>query len=191
MVMVNDSLLQTASVAADDTARLLQRCRNGDRAAFRTLYDRWSGRLHGIALRITRQAPLAADATHDAFVQVWQQARRFDPERGSAEAFLISLVRYRAMDIVRRRGREISGYEPEDRADETPDALAQLVGSTEGAALHRCLDLLDAERRRLIVMAFVDGLSHSELAEKLSVPLGTVKSWIRRSLLSLRECLAT
>jgi RNA polymerase sigma-70 factor, ECF subfamily len=190
MVMVNDSLLRTASGVAD-TASLLLRCGNGDRAAFRTLYDRWSGRLHGIALRITRQAPLAADATHDAFVQVWQQAHRFDPERGSAGAFLISLVRYRAMDIVRRRGREIPGYEPDDRADDSPDALAQLVGSSEGAALHRCLDLLDSERRRLIVMAFVDGLSHSELAEKLSVPLGTVKSWIRRSLLSLRACLAT
>jgi RNA polymerase sigma-70 factor (ECF subfamily) len=189
--MLNDSLPRTESGVAGDTARLLVRCGNGDRSAFRTLYDQWGGRLHGIALRITRQAPLAADATHDAFVQVWQQAHRFDPARGSAEAFLISLVRYRAMDIVRRRGREIPGFEPEERADETPDALAQLVGSTEGAALHRCLALLDAERRRLVVMAFVDGLSHSELAEKLGMPLGTVKSWIRRSLLSLRECLAT
>jgi RNA polymerase sigma-70 factor, ECF subfamily len=189
--MLNDSRLRPAAGIADDTASLLQRCGNGDRLAFRILYDRWSGRLHGIALRITRQAPLAADATHDAFVQVWQQAHRFDPKRGSAEAFLISLVRYRAMDIVRQRGREISGYEPEERADDTPDALAQLVDSTEGEALHRCLGLLDTERRRLIVMAFVEGLSHSELAEKLSVPLGTVKSWIRRSLLSLRECLAT
>ncbi len=189
--MLRESPLRPASDAADDTAGLLQRCAAGDRMAFRTLYDRWGGRLHGIALRITRQSPLAADATHDAFVQVWQQAHRFDPARGSAEAFLISLVRYRAMDIVRRRGREISGYEPEERADDSPDALAQLVGSAEGEALRRCLDLLDVERRRLIVMAFVDGLSHSELAEKLSVPLGTVKSWIRRSLLSLRECLAT
>ena len=110
--MLNDSPLRTAPGVADDTATLLLRCGNGDRAAFRTLYDRWSGRLHGIALRITRQAPLAADATHDAFVQVWQQAHRFDPARGNAEAFLVSLVRYRALDIVRRRGREISGYEP-------------------------------------------------------------------------------
>jgi RNA polymerase sigma-70 factor (ECF subfamily) len=189
--MLNEPALPDASTAAADTARLLLRCAERDRAAFRQLYDLWGGRLHGIALRITRQAPLAADATHDAFVQVWQQAHRFDPARGSGEAFLISLVRYRALDIVRRRGREIPGYEPEERADETPDALAQLIGSAEGTALHRCLALLDPERRRLVVMAFVDGLSHSELAEKLSVPLGTVKSWIRRSLLSLRECLAS
>jgi RNA polymerase sigma-70 factor (ECF subfamily) len=176
--------------AADNTAGLLLSCGAGDRAAFRTLYDRWGPRLHGIALRITRQPALAADATHDAFVLVWQQAHRFDPARGSAEAFLISLVRYRALDIVRRHAREVPGYEPDERPDETPDALAQLVGSAEGAALHRCLGLLDADRRRLVVMAFVDGLSHSELAAQLRVPLGTVKSWIRRSLLALRECLA-
>ena len=189
--MPNNPPLRTAPSAAYDTAGLLLRCAGGDRAAFRVLYDRWGGRLNGIALRITRQTGLAADATQDAFVQVWQQASRFDPARGSAEAFLISLVRYRALDIVRRRAREIPGYEPDEQSDDTPDALARLVGSAEGAALRRCLGLLDADRQRLVVMAFVEGLSHSELAEKLSVPLGTVKSWIRRSLLSLRECLAT
>jgi RNA polymerase sigma-70 factor (ECF subfamily) len=188
--MLNDPPSR-ASRSADDTAALLRRCGDGDRAAFRALYDLWAARLHGIALRITRQTALAADATHDAFVQVWQQAGRFDPERGSAEAFLISLVRYRALDIVRRRMREVPGHEPDERLDETPDALAQLVGGAEAAALHRCLSLLDAERRRLVTMAFVEGLSHSELAARLRVPLGTVKSWIRRSLLALRECLAT
>jgi RNA polymerase sigma-70 factor (ECF subfamily) len=188
--MLNASPRSIVSLAADDTTALLRRCAGGDRVAFRALYDRWSPRLHGIALRITRQAALAADATHDAFVQVWQQAHRFDPERGSAEAFLVSLVRYRALDIVRRRAREIPGYEVEEQPDAMPDALAQLVGSAEGAALHRCLSLLGVERQRLVTMAFVEGLSHRELADRLCVPLGTVKSWIRRSLSSLRECLA-
>jgi RNA polymerase sigma-70 factor, ECF subfamily len=108
--MLNANPARTAPSVADDTAGLLRRCADGDRAAFRTLYDGWGGRLHGMALRITRQSGLAADATHDAFVQVWQQAHRFDPARGSAEAFLVSLLRYRALDIVRRRGREIPGY---------------------------------------------------------------------------------
>ena len=71
-----------------------------------------------------------------------------------------------------------------------PDALSQLISSAEGAALHRCLTQLEADRRRLVLLAFVDGLSHGELADRLRLPLGTVKSWIRRSLLSLRECLA-
>ncbi len=182
----------TAPPAGSDySTTLLQRCAHGDRRAFRTLYELWGGRLYGIALRITRQASLAADASHDAFVQVWQQAHRFDPARGSAEAFLISLVRYRALDIVRRHAREVPGHEPEEQADETPDALARLVSSAEGAALQRCLGLLEPDRQRLLVMAFVDGLSHGELADRLGAPLGTIKSWIRRSLLSLRECLAT
>jgi len=173
-----------------DTADLLRRCAAGDRHAFRRLYDTWGGRLNGIALRITRQPSLAADAVHDAFVQIWQQAGRFDPGRGSAEAFLVSVARYRALDIIRRQARETPGYEPPEQEDASPDALAQLVSTAEGAALQRCLALLDGERRRIIIMAFVDGLSHSELAERTKMPLGTLKSWIRRSLLSLRECLA-
>jgi RNA polymerase sigma-70 factor (ECF subfamily) len=178
------------SPRAGDTEALVHRCARGDQAAFRLLYDRWGGRLYGIALRITRQAMLAADATQEAFVQIWQQAHRFDPARGGPEAWMIGIVRYRALDIVRRQVREVPGYVPEERADDAPDVLAKLVSTAEGAALHRCLGRLDEDRRRLVVMAFVDGLSHSELAGRLRVPLGTVKSWIRRSLIALRECLA-
>lgn len=168
---------------------MIQACAAGDRAAFRRLYEVWSARLHGIALRITRQPSLAADATQDAFIQVWQQATRFDPTRGTAEAWLVSLVRYRALDIVRHAAHEQPGYEPEEAPDEAPDALALLVGSAEGAALHRCLDELEPERRRLILLAFVDGPSHSGLATRLDAPIGTVKSWIRRGLATLRACL--
>lgn len=149
----------------------------------------WAARLHGIALRITRQPSLAADATHDAFVQIWQQASRFDEERGSPESWLVSLVRYRALDIVRRRGREVPGYEPPEQPDEAPDVLSRMVGSAEGAALRACLDKLDPERRRLIVLAFMEGLSHGTLADRTGLPLGTIKSWIRRGLASLRVCL--
>ena len=184
--------MSAASAAEpDDTAALLHRCAGGDRAAFRLLYDRWSDRLYGIALRITRQAPLAADATQEAFVQIWQQAHRYDAERGAPETWLISIVRYRAVDIARRRSREVAGYEPEEREDEAPDALARLVRTAEGAALQRCLAELQEDRRRLVVLAFVGGLSHSELAKRMRVPLGTVKSWLRRSLIALRQCLAS
>jgi RNA polymerase sigma-70 factor (ECF subfamily) len=179
------------AAASDEAAKLLHRCAGGDRAAFRLLYDRWGSRLYGVALRITRQSSLAADALHDAFLQIWQQAHRFDPERGGSEAWMVAIVRYRALDIVRRQSREIPGYEAEERGDDSPDALARLVSTAEGAALHRCLQGLEAERRRLVVLAYVDGLSHSELAARLSMPLGTVKSWIRRSLMQLRLCLAS
>jgi RNA polymerase sigma-70 factor (ECF subfamily) len=171
-------------------AELIARCAGQDRSAFRELYARWSARLHGVALRITRDPGLASDATHDAFVQVWQQAGRFDPSLGEAGSWLMSLARYRALDLMRRRGREVLGHEPAaDVADREADPLTQLMASADGSALQRCLDLLSAERRRLVVLAFVEGFSHSQLASRLSLPIGTVKSWIRRSLLSLRECL--
>ena len=174
----------------EETEALLDRCAGGDRAAFRLLYDRWGSRLYGIALRITRQPALAADATQEAFVQIWQQAHRFDPARGGPDAWLIGIVRFRALDIIRRRSREVLGYEAEERAGDAPDALGGLLSSAEGAALHRCLAQLEPDRRRLVIMAFVEGLSHSELAVRLHVPLGTIKSWLRRSLIFLRGCLA-
>jgi RNA polymerase sigma-70 factor, ECF subfamily len=173
----------------DDPERLLQLCAQGDRVAFRELYEHCSGRLYGLALRICRQPALAADAVHDAFVQVWQQAHRFDPARGSAEAWLNSLVRYRALDIARHRGRDILGYEAPDEPDDAPSPLDQLVSTADAEALRRCLEQLEAERRRVLLLAFTDGLSHGELASRLNAPLGTVKSWIRRSLAALRECL--
>jgi RNA polymerase sigma-70 factor (ECF subfamily) len=172
-------------------AELIARCAAQDRAAFRTLYAAWSGRLHGVAMRVTRDPALAADATHDAFVQVWQQAGRFDPAKGEAASWLMTLARYRALDMVRRRGREVLGHEPADEPDLAPDALGQLMSASDGGALHRCLELLSAERRQLVILAFVEGFSHSQLAAKQNLPIGTIKSWIRRSLLGLKECLAT
>lgn len=170
---------------------LLRRSANADRAAFRRLYELQAPRLYAVALRITRQPALAADAVQDALLQVWQNASRYDAARGNPEAWLLSLVRYRALDIARRNAREQPGLELPESADEDPDPLERLIGTAEGEALHRCLQTLPPDRRQLIVMAFIDGLSHSELAERLNQPLGTVKSWIRRALLSLKRCLGS
>ena len=180
-----------ADAASPPDSQLIIRCAGHDRTAFRELYTRWSARLPGVALRITRDPALAADATHDAFVQVWQQAGRYDPSLGEAASWLMSLARYRALDLVRRRGREVLGHEPaQEEPDHGPDPLRQLLAAADGGALHRCLETLSADRRMLVVMAFVDGYSHSQLAARLALPIGTVKSWIRRSLIGLKECLA-
>jgi RNA polymerase sigma-70 factor, ECF subfamily len=185
------SLGNDSGNSGESTLRaLLERCAEGDRQAFRTLYDMQAPRMHGLAMRITRDAALAADATHDAFIQVWRQSVRFDPERGAAGAWLTSIVRYRALDIARRRIREKPGYEPPEQEDESPDALSQMISSAEGAALHRCLDQLEPDRRKLILRAYADGLSHSELSEAMDTPLGTIKSWIRRALITLKQCLS-
>ncbi len=174
---------------AESLESLLARCGGGDRVAFRRLYDLQSAQLYGQALRLTRQPQLAADAVHDAFLQVWQRSSRFDPSRGRAEAWLASLLRYRAIDIVRKRGRESYGGEPADEADSAPDALDRLAADDQASALRRCLDELDDEQRRVVLLAFAQGLTHSELATRMRSPLGTVKSWVRRALLNLRRCL--
>ncbi|HTU56741.1 MAG TPA: sigma-70 family RNA polymerase sigma factor [Acetobacteraceae bacterium] len=177
------------AAAVNPLAGLLGRIAAGDQAAFRKLYELVSPLLYAVALRITGERALAADALQEAFIQVLNRSSRFDPARGSAEAWLVSLVRYRALDIVRGRRREVLGFEPEDAALDEPDALARLSADEDGAALRTCLEALEADRRRLIELAFLDGFSQAELAQRLGMPLGTVKSSIRRGLLKLRECL--
>jgi RNA polymerase sigma-70 factor (ECF subfamily) len=174
-----------SSAALDD---LLVRCAAGDRSAFRQIYDLQAPKLYAIALRITRQASLATDAVQETFLQVWQNARHFDPGRGCAEAWLIGLARYRALDLIRRGGREVLGVEIPEPADESPDPLARAILSFDSEVLRRCLGQLEAERRRMIELAFVEGYSHAELSTRLDVPLGTVKSWIRRGLEALKRC---
>ncbi|MBE7212974.1 MAG: sigma-70 family RNA polymerase sigma factor [Gluconacetobacter diazotrophicus] len=182
-------LPEAAPDTADETSSLLRRCGDGDRGAFRELYELHASRLHGVANRLLHQPALAADAVHDAFVQVWQRAGEFDPARGNGVAWITSLVRYRAIDILRRRAREQYGAEPPEEADPDPDPLDRLDAASDAAALRRCLEELDEGARRAVLLAFDDGLSHSELALRLHAPLGTVKSWVRRALLSLRRCL--
>lgn len=168
---------------------LLARCALADGAAFRRLYDQQSPTLYAVAMRITRDAALASDAVHDALLQVWRNAARFDPARGQGRAWLVTLVRYRALDMISRTRREVLGAEMAEPVDPEPLALERLQATREGQALHRCLETVEPARRSLIVLAFVDGLTHTEVAARLRQPLGTVKSSIRRALLALRACL--
>ncbi len=167
---------------------LLQRCAAGDRAAFRALYDRHSARLYAVALRITRHANLASDTVQEAFIQIWQNARHFNSERGTPEAWMIGLTRYRALDLVRRAGPALIPLE-DNHTGESFDDLSPLDDVADGRALRQCLERLDSNRRRLVVLAFVEGFSHAELAAQFVIPLGTIKSTIRRSLAALKECL--
>jgi RNA polymerase sigma-70 factor (ECF subfamily) len=175
----------------DDLAGLLASVASGDRAALRSLYARQSTRLFGIAMAILRDRSAAADALQDAFLRVWQRARQYDAERGPAAYWLSGIVRNAALDIARARGREVLSDDPNlgDEAVE-PDTLERLGAAQDAARLHACLSQLEPRNRETIVLAFVHGLSHPQVAERLSVPLGTVKSWIRRGLLSLRACLS-
>ena len=190
MDSANPTRLKLVTGTSDtDTGALLARCGKGDAKAFRSLYDLHSARLYGVALRITRNPALASDAVHDAMLQVWRNSDRYDPERGNAEAWLVSLVRYRALDIARKQGRELTGVDLPEQADEEPDVLSRLVASAEGSALRVCLEAVEPPRRRLVTMAFIDGLTQTQIAHHVGQPLGTVKSSIRRALLALRTCL--
>ena len=126
----------------------------------------------------------------EAFLQIWQNAATLSAERGAGAAWLTGVVRFRALDAVRKVGRETLSDDPAlgDEALE-PDVIEKLDAVVQTAALRRCLTLLEDEQRRCILLAFVDGLSHSQIAERIKAPLGSVKSWIRRGLHSLRRCL--
>ena len=173
-----------------DYAAALAACARRDEGALGAIYER-GGFLLAVARRITRRDETARDALHDAFLDVWQRAGTFDPARGDGRAWIVAVLRHRALKAVRRSGRE-AALDPEAQAavaDEAPDAFALLARAQDGAALHRCLGELNPERRRVLLLAYLDGLSQSEIALRLATPLGTVKAWTRRSLLALRECL--
>ncbi|ORE89612.1 ECF subfamily RNA polymerase sigma-24 subunit [Oceanococcus atlanticus] len=165
---------------------LLAQVALGNRDAFRQLYEMTVAHLFPVALRILRQRDKAEEALQDAYIQIWNKAGEFHAERGSAGAWMSTIVRYRALDAVRKAPREHTFDELPDAADES-DAIGRLM---TGSDLQVCLDDLSEEQRRTIAMAYIEGLSHSELSERLASPLGTVKSWIRRGLQALRECLS-
>jgi RNA polymerase sigma-70 factor (ECF subfamily) len=168
-------------------AAALARCAAGDRSALRVIYDIEAGRMVGVARRMLRRQDLAEEAVQDAFMRVWRAARTFDPGKGGARTWLYAILRNCAISILRDEGRFTSDEDAsEAAAPMTDNALARLP---ESSALRRCLERLDSERRAVVVLAYVHGLSHGELAGKLGVPLGTVKSWVRRSLISLQECM--
>ncbi len=177
-----------------DYESALEACARGESYALRALYERESRRLLGVALRIVRDRDTAHDVLQDAFLQVWQRAATYQRALGSARGWLYTVVRHRALDAVRRSGREVTvGDDLEAIADARggfdPGAAAAFA-SIDGAALDRCLAALEERRRECIVWAFVEGYTQEQIAQQTAVPLGTVKSWIRRGLIALKECLS-
>lgn len=161
------------------------------RDALRGIYQRQNVRLFGVANAVLRDRDQASDALHNAFINIQRRAHQYDPSRGAPEAWLAAIVRYAALDILRARGREMPSDDPAlgDTPVE-PEALVVLESQENGSRLKQCLERLPEKNRQGIVLAFVHGLSHPQIAARLELPLGTVKAWIRRGLLSLRECMA-
>ena len=174
-----------------DLNALLSRVAQGERDALKAVYVRQSTRLFGVAMAILRDRSAAADVVQTSFVRIWQRAAQFDAARGDAAGWLGGIVRHAALDAIRRRGREIPTDDPALGDGEiAADALTRLETAEDSARLRACLEQLEARNREGILLAFAHGLSHPQIADRLNEPLGTVKSWIRRGLLSLRACMA-
>lgn len=172
-------------------AGILGAVAQGDRDALAELYRATAPQLFGLALGIVRRRDLAEEALQETFVAVWRHAAGFDARRGTALAWMARILRNECFDLLSRHGR-LAPLDPE-RAEAAPDPTPgpdELARAGEDAArLKRCLDELEEKARASVMLAYYEGLTFEQMAARLAAPLGTVKSWIRRSLIRLKECL--
>lgn len=187
---------------------LLRATAQGESAAFRTLYDETSARLFAVALAMLQDSALAEDVLQDAFVQIWHRAGDYHADRGNVLTWLTTIVRYRAIDLLRKRRRGGPADEPRSfdvdpadidyllvQDDDTANSgdgtspLACAISSEENSQLRDCVERLSNSQQKSVALAFFRGFTHKELADCLAEPLGTIKSRLRRSLARLRECL--
>jgi len=173
--------------------RLLSQTARGDQAAFAELYRCSSSRLFGVCLRMLRERGETEEVLQETWITVWHRAATFDASRASAITWLTTLARNKAIDRLRQR-REQPLDDPalvNTLVDEDPSPAADAENSQEYRRLRDCLDQLEPQQRGSVRAAFFSGATYNELATRCQVPLGTMKSWIRRSLLQLRTCLDT
>lgn len=163
----------------------------GDRTALREVYDRTSAKLFGLCVRILGDTNEAEDTMQEIYLTVWQRAGSFDPARSSPITWLTVIARSRAIDRLRSSGRSRSVLPIENASevrDPSPDAVTLLEAGQDASRLNGCVEELDQREAQAIREAFFGGMSYPQLAERAGVPVGTMKSWIRRSLIKLREC---
>ncbi len=181
----------TADALRTALAESLRKVASGDRAALEDVYRRSSGKLFAVVLRILPDRQEAEDVLQDVYLTVWRKADMFDPERASPITWLAALARNRAIDRVRSQGGRtfVSDDVVAAQVDAAPLASEMLEIQEQTSALQTCLGELEPDRADVVRQAFFGGLTYEALARRAGVPLGTMKSWMRRSLLRLRTCL--
>ena len=170
---------------------LLAAIAKGDQAAFERLYAATRAKLYGVLLRILGKPELADDVMQETYLKVWKLADKFDPTIASPITWMVAMARNRAIDIVRKKGDLSIEETPEANAvaGEAPSPLARREMTEELRRLLACLGKLDPEKQRIVLLAYYSGWSREQLAQKLDIPVNTIKTWLSRSLLEIRECM--
>ncbi len=163
----------------------------GDEAAFERLYTATRAKLYGVVLRILHRQDLAEEVVQETYVKVWNNAAQFNPAVSSPITWMAAIARNRAIDLVRKRGELSLEDEPSalEVAAETPDPLARREMSEELKRLLECVGQLEPDRQKLVLLAYYNGWSREQLATKFEAPVNTVKTWLRRSMMEIRQCL--
>ncbi|WP_374345003.1 sigma-70 family RNA polymerase sigma factor [Phenylobacterium sp.] len=175
----------------DPLAELMPRIAGGDRGALRQLYDATSSKLFAVCLRILSNRDESEDVLQEVYITIWRRADRFEASRASVMTWISTIARNRAIDRLRARG-PLAYAEPVEEleiSDGSVGADALIEAAQSGEALGKCLGELDKRTETVIRTAFFEGVTYEALAQRMGTPLGTVKSWIRRGMLKLRECL--
>jgi RNA polymerase sigma factor (sigma-70 family) len=183
--------MSASPAGRDDLNRLLQHTGRNDQKAFAELYKRTSSKLFGVCLRMLRDRGEAEDVLQETYAAVWRRAASFDASRASAITWLVTLSRNKAIDRLRQHREQLLD-DPEKldvAVDEQPSPAADAEASQEYRRLQHCLEELEPQQQSSVREAFFTGATYNELAIRCKVPIGTMKSWIRRSLMQLRKCL--
>ncbi len=170
---------------------LLAAVANGDADAFEQLYSATRAKLYGVLLRILGKPELAEEVMQETYLKVWKMAGKFDSTLASPITWMVAIARNRAIDIVRKKGEVSIEDEPEamEVAADTPPPLARREMTEELKRLLSCLGKLDPEKQRIVLLAYYSGWSRDQLAKKLDIPVNTIKTWLRRSLIEIRGCM--
>lgn len=165
----------------------------GDQAAFERLYVATRAKLYGVVLRILRRTDLAEEVVQEAYLKIWNNAGSFDAKLATPITWMVAIARNRALDVVRRKGEVSIEDEPGamETAGEEPNPLARQEMTEELRRLLGCLGQVEEERRRMVLLAYYSGWSREQLAAKFDRPVNTIKTWLRRSLAEIRECLGS
>lgn len=174
-----------------ELSALLASVARRDEAAFERLYEATSAKLYGVVLRILKRQDLAEEVIQDAYIKIWNSAGQFNPGLSSPITWMASIARNRAIDIVRKRSEISIEEEPAamDVASDMPDPLARKDMTEELQRVLDCVGRLEPQRQRLVLLAYYNGWSREQLSKKFDTPLNTVKTWLRRSMVEIRECL--